>query len=280
MEASRTPETAQPGAAFDSGSDAAPFRRRLRLRSINDGSVERTREGSGLGGELLGCERRRLGDAEAFAISFAGYEQLRVHPSRSLLAHGRVLPEAQPVVARNGRFAVDERPLLRLVRKSRPAGEAGSRRVLVVDDDAGTRKLCSVILELAALEVIEARDGRAGLVRARLQRPDLIVTDVMMPGLDGFQLVEALRQEERTRAIPVIFMSGDPEPGSHARAFGLGAAAYITKPFNPVSFASLVARLVSRGAPPRNEARKSGFGAHARALRIATEVLDFGRYDY
>jgi CheY-like chemotaxis protein len=147
-----------------------------------------------------------------------------------------------------------------------------------VDDDAGTRKLCSVILELAALEVIEAPDGRrAGLVRALLQRPDLIVTDVMMPGLDGFQLVGALRRKERTPAIPVIFLSADPQPGNHARAFGLGAAAYVTKPFNPVSFASLVVRLLSRGAPPRNEARKPGLGA--RPLRIATEVLDFGSYD-
>jgi len=65
--------------------------------------------------------------------------------------------------------------------------------VLIVDDDPATRMLCSVNLQLEGLRVLEATDGHHGLERARFESPDLVLTDVTMPGLDGFQLAEALR---------------------------------------------------------------------------------------
>jgi two-component system chemotaxis response regulator CheY len=118
--------------------------------------------------------------------------------------------------------------------------------VLIVDDDPATRLLCLVNLELEGLRVLEAADGHHGLARARFESPDLVLTDVTMPGLDGFQLAEALRRHERTRQIPLIFLSGETAATNEARAHELGALAYITKPFDPAALASLVVGVLSR----------------------------------
>jgi CheY-like chemotaxis protein len=126
-----------------------------------------------------------------------------------------------------------------------------SQRVLVVDDDSNSRALCSINLLLEGLEVLEAEDGRRGLARARLESPDLVVTDVAMPGLNGFELAAALRGDESTARIPLIFLSGEHDPANQARAHSLGALAYVTKPFDPPAFAKLVAgALARRGTRP------------------------------
>src|SRR5665213_3539391 len=121
-----------------------------------------------------------------------------------------------------------------------------SPRVLVVDDDFNSRALCSLNLLLEGLEVLEAEDGKRGLARARLESPDLVVTDVAMPGLNGFELAEALRRDESTAQIPLIFLSGELNSDNEARAHSLGALAYVTKPFDPPAFAKLVAGALAR----------------------------------
>jgi DNA-binding response OmpR family regulator len=126
-----------------------------------------------------------------------------------------------------------------------------SPRVLVVDDDPNARALCSINLLLEGLEVLEAEDGRMGLARARLESPDLVVTDVAMPGLNGFELAEALRRDKSTAQIPLIFLSGEAGPDNEVRARSLGALAYVTKPFDPPALAALVAAALDcfRGEP-------------------------------
>jgi CheY-like chemotaxis protein len=121
-----------------------------------------------------------------------------------------------------------------------------SPRVLVVDDDSNARALCSINLLLEGLDVLEAEDGRRGLECARLEMPDLVVTDVAMPGLDGFELAEALRSDESTARIPLIFLSGELATANKARAHSLGALAYVTKPFDPPALAKLVAGALAR----------------------------------
>jgi len=116
-------------------------------------------------------------------------------------------------------------------------------RVLVVDDDPANRALCSRTLELAGYEVLEAEDGQCGLELARAEDPDLALLDVRMPRLDGFELAEALRGNSRTRAIPVVFVSGEADPASYARARALGAAGFLPKPFDVHTLRSLVARV-------------------------------------
>jgi CheY-like chemotaxis protein len=123
---------------------------------------------------------------------------------------------------------------------------ARPHRVLVVDDDFNSRALCSINLLLEGLEVLEAEDGQRGLVRARQESPDLVVTDVAMPGLNGFELAEELRRDDSTAQIPLIFLSGELDANHAARARSLGALAYVTKPFDPPAFAKLVASALAR----------------------------------
>jgi CheY-like chemotaxis protein len=129
-----------------------------------------------------------------------------------------------------------------------PNEEGAPPCVLIVDDDAATRLLCAINLKLEGFRVLEAADGRRGLARARFERPDIVLTDVAMPGLDGFQLAEALRLDERTRQIPLVFLSGEATPADAARAQQVGALAYVTKPFDPPALVSLVASLLNRSA--------------------------------
>src|ERR1035437_672460 len=101
------------------------------------------------------------------------------------------------------------------------------RRVLVVDDDAATRMMCAVNLEVDGFLVFEASDGAKALELARSECPDIVVTDVDMPAFGGFELFEALRRHESTREIPVIFMSGYAHETHRDRALGLGAVAFL-----------------------------------------------------
>lgn len=116
--------------------------------------------------------------------------------------------------------------------------------VLLIDDDAAVRMLCSLSLRELGIDVLEAEDGTGGLELARRRRPDLVLLDVSMPGLDGFQVAELVRRHRRTRHIPLMFLSG--EQGNDARARELGAIACLAKPFNPASLASLIAGTLNR----------------------------------
>ena len=117
-------------------------------------------------------------------------------------------------------------------------------RVLLVDDDATIRLLCSVNLRALGIEVLEAADGSQAFELARRERPDLVLLDVSMPGLDGFEVAELVRGHRRTRRIPLMFLSG--EDGNDARARELGAIACLAKPFDPIALASLIAAAVNR----------------------------------
>ena len=119
-------------------------------------------------------------------------------------------------------------------------------RVLVIDDEPPIRLLCRVNLEAEGMEVLEASDGPTGLEKARNEEPDVILLDVMMPGLDGWQVAEALLDEERTRSIPIIFLTARAEIRDRARGLDLGGIDYVTKPFNPVELAPLVRELIAR----------------------------------
>ena len=119
-------------------------------------------------------------------------------------------------------------------------------RVLVVDDDHASRMLSAQTLEGQGHLVLVAENGRSALEQARAERPDVVVTDVSMPVLDGFGLAEELRRDRRTRKIPLILLSGETATADKARARKLGALAYLTKPFDPAALGSLVARALSR----------------------------------
>ena len=119
-------------------------------------------------------------------------------------------------------------------------------RVLVIDDEAPIRLLCRVNLEAEGMEVLEASDGPTGLEKARNDEPDVILLDVMMPGLDGWQVAEELLDGERTNSIPIVFLTARAEVRDRARGLDLGGIDYVTKPFNPVELAPLVLELIER----------------------------------
>ena len=119
-------------------------------------------------------------------------------------------------------------------------------RVLVVDDEAPIRLLCRVNLEAEGMQVLEAADGLAGVEAARAERPDVILLDVMMPGMDGWQVAERLVEDDKTNHIPLIFLTARAELRDRARGLELGGVDYITKPFNPVELASVVEQLLER----------------------------------
>ena len=129
--------------------------------------------------------------------------------------------------------------------------------VLVIDDEAPIRLLCRVNLEAEGMAVLEAPDGPAGLNRARADDPDVILLDVMMPGLDGWRVAEELLDDPRTAAIPIVFLTARAELRDRARGIDLGGLDYITKPFNPVELAPFVRNLLGRvDAGERDELRR------------------------
>jgi DNA-binding response OmpR family regulator len=121
-------------------------------------------------------------------------------------------------------------------------------KALVIDDEAPIRLLCRVNLEAEGMDVVEAGDGEAGLELARSERPDVILLDVMMPVLDGWQVAERLIEDERTKDIPIIFLTARAELRDRERGLEAGGIAYVTKPFNPLELAVLVEDLVGRVA--------------------------------
>jgi DNA-binding response OmpR family regulator len=125
-------------------------------------------------------------------------------------------------------------------------GRADVTRVLVIDDEAPIRLLCRVNLEAEGMQVLEAADGPSGLERARAETPDVILLDVMMPGLDGWRVAEELLDDHATERIPIVFLTARAELRDRARGIDLGGVEYVTKPFNPVELAPLVRGLLDR----------------------------------
>jgi len=119
-------------------------------------------------------------------------------------------------------------------------------KVLVIDDEAPIRLLCKVNLEAEGMDVLEAPDGPSGLEKARESRPDVVLLDVMMPGLDGWRVAEALLEDDRTNEIPIVFLTARAEFRDRARGLDIGGVDYVTKPFNPLDLAPLVRQLLGR----------------------------------
>ncbi|HZQ65173.1 MAG TPA: response regulator [Gaiellaceae bacterium] len=139
-------------------------------------------------------------------------------------------------------------------------------RVLVVDDEAPIRLLCRVNLEAEGMEVLEAADGPTGLEIARAERPDAVLLDVMMPGLDGWRVAEELLEDAATRTIPIIFLTARAELRDRARGLDLGGLDYVTKPFNPVELAPLIRSVIDRVEGGEREELRRAKLAELRSL--------------
>jgi CheY-like chemotaxis protein len=120
-------------------------------------------------------------------------------------------------------------------------------RVLVVDDEPDVLLLCRLNLQQLGHDLLEAPDGVTALELVHERRPDVIVLDLMLPGIDGYQVLEALRKDEETARIPVLVLTAKSLRADRERSHGLGASAFLTKPFLPSELCDLVEELVASG---------------------------------
>ena len=119
--------------------------------------------------------------------------------------------------------------------------------VLVVDDDPVILKLLEVNFEMEGFVVLTAKDGIEGIERARNDRPDLVISDIMMPKKSGLELVEELKGDPATEAIPVILLSAKAQAADQREGLDAGADDYVTKPFEPLDLVDRVNRLINNG---------------------------------
>jgi DNA-binding response OmpR family regulator len=120
------------------------------------------------------------------------------------------------------------------------------RTLLVADDDDDILQLVSFRLERAGYKVVTAADGQQALAAARQHQPDLAVLDVMMPGLNGYEVTRQLRADPATAAIPVILLTARVQEADVSRGFEAGADDYLRKPFSPQELRSRVQALLAR----------------------------------
>jgi ribonuclease P protein subunit RPR2 len=148
-------------------------------------------------------------------------------------------------------------------------------RILLVDDEPALRELLRVTFESADVTVDEASSGIEAEARIRRRRPDVIVLDLRMPGMGGSELCERLKANERTRAIPIVLLTGaDPEEARRAQR--AGAAALVRKPFSPLDLVAVVDRVSGRTPVQRPTQRAKHADEelllYARDLRHLLEV--------
>ena len=126
-------------------------------------------------------------------------------------------------------------------------------RIIIVDDDRDTRELLALALESEGFEVTSAANGLRLISSLQLRRPHLILLDVNMSWIDGFELCKAVKKNESFREIPVIFVSGRGEPEDRRRGIEAGAADYFVKPLDLNRLLTRIRELVPAVAPEEHQ---------------------------
>ena len=145
------------------------------------------------------------------------------------------------------------------------------RSVVVIEDEADIREVIEYNLQREGFRVICAPDGESGLRRTREETPDLVLLDLMMPGLDGVEVCRRLKENPLTRAIPVIMLTAKGEESDVILGLGLGADDYITKPFSTREVVARVKAVLRRG--PVSEG-----GSVAERIVREGLMVDIGRH--
>ena len=120
-----------------------------------------------------------------------------------------------------------------------------SATILVVDDDPVILQLLQVNFEMEGFNVITAADGQQGVDRTRADRPDVVVSDVMMPKMSGIELVAELKGDPDTAGIPILLLTAKAQQADIGAGMDAGADDYVTKPFEPLDLVDRVNRLLS-----------------------------------
>ncbi|MBN1201327.1 MAG: response regulator [Anaerolineae bacterium] len=154
-----------------------------------------------------------------------------------------------------------------------------TERILIVDDDLDSLKLIGLMLQRQGYEIIVANNGQQALGKANTERPDLIILDIMMPDMDGYEVCRRLRQNAGTQGIPIIMFTAKTMVDDKVAGFEAGADDYLTKPTHPAELASRVKAVLARSAaqrrPTTNQTLVIGFlGAKGGAgtTTLATNI--------
>lgn len=121
-----------------------------------------------------------------------------------------------------------------------------TKRVLVCDDDPVILRLLEVNLELEGFDVLTGNNGEEGVEIATRELPDLVILDIMMPRVDGYEACRRIKENEITKDIPVIFLSAKAQAADIEKGKSFGVAEYLTKPFDPTDLTDLVFKLIGQ----------------------------------
>ena len=121
-------------------------------------------------------------------------------------------------------------------------------RVLLVDDEPVLLRLLQVNFRVGGFEVAVAPDGETALAQAERATPDAVVLDVLLPGIDGFEVLRRLREAPGTARVPVVMLSAQAQDVDRERGYALGVDAYVTKPFDPPALLALVREALGRAS--------------------------------
>jgi DNA-binding response OmpR family regulator len=145
--------------------------------------------------------------------------------------------------------------------------------VLLVDDDEDVRHMTKVSLGFEGFDVTAVEDGESGLDAARSERPDAMVLDVMMPGLDGLEVLRTIRADPSLSDLPVLILTAKAGATAEQEGWAAGATAYLTKPFTGTALAGTLRRLLEDDG---GDARGTALARHEMAARFtrAADSLD------
>jgi len=118
------------------------------------------------------------------------------------------------------------------------------RTILIVDDENSLRMLVAATLEGKRFSILQAKNGLEAIRVGHIEKPDLILLDLMMPGFSGMEALKIFKKSEITKNIPVIILTAKGQPEDRKRAFDLGADCFLVKPFSPLEFLNLVDRIL------------------------------------
>jgi two-component system alkaline phosphatase synthesis response regulator PhoP len=129
-------------------------------------------------------------------------------------------------------------------------------KVLVVDDEDDIRELCRVNLEFEGFEVVDAANGTTALELAGRARPDVVFLDLMMPAMDGWEVLRRLKDDDATAAIPVVLLTARTGEQDQMRGWDEGILEYVSKPFNPLSLVEVAKRAMEPRDPAQEAERR------------------------
>ncbi len=144
-----------------------------------------------------------------------------------------------------------------------------SKRLLVVDDEPNLLRAVAACLKTEGYEVNTARSGHEALMQLAESVPDLIISDIRMPGMDGYKLARQLRGSPRTALVPIIFLTAKDETADRIEGFRAGIDAYLTKPFEPAELIAVVNGILNRVERTHSEIARLVGAEHAQEVSLS-----------